>query len=66
MINPVNVVRGVMTMKYESSKNSNYKKEVGDRKLPHGGGGNYTEAEVKKGGNGNRYYKGTIYGNSRG
>ena len=53
-------------MKYESSKNSNYKKEVGDRKLPHGGGGNYTEAEVKKGGNGNRYYKGTIYGTSRG
>ena len=49
-------------MKYESSKNSNYKKEVGDRKLPRGGGGTYTLGEVKEGGNGNRYYKGTIYG----
>jgi|TARA_R110000824_G_scaffold401129_1_gene610790 hypothetical protein len=56
-------------MKYDSSvfkTNSNYKKEVGDRKLPRGGGGDYTLAEVKKGGNGNRYYKGTIYGNNKG
>jgi hypothetical protein len=58
-----------MTMKYDTSvfkKTSNYKKEVGDRKLPRGGGGDYTLAEVKKGGDGNRYYKGTIYGNNKG
>jgi hypothetical protein len=51
-------------MKYDTStfKDAKHIKEVGDRKLPRGGGGIYTLAEVKKGGNGNRYYKGTIYG----
>ena len=55
-------------MKDDSStfKDAKHIKEVGERKLPRGSGGNYTEAEVKKGGNGNRYYKGTIYGNNKG
>ena len=51
-------------MKYDTStfKDAKHIKEVGDRKFPRGGGGNYTLGEQKKGGNGNRYYKGTIYG----
>ena len=51
-------------MKYDTKtfKDSGYKKDLGDRKFPRGGGGNYTLGEQKKGGNGNRYYKGTIYG----
>ena len=51
-------------MKYDTStfKDAKSIKEVGDRKLPRGGGGNYTLGEQKKGGNGSRYYKGTMYG----
>jgi hypothetical protein len=51
-------------MKYDTStfKDAKSIKEVGDRKFPRGGGGDYTLGEVKKGGNGNRYYKDTIYG----
>ena len=51
-------------MKYDTKTFHDAKsiKEVGDRKFPRGGGGNYTLGEQKEGGNGNRYYKGTIYG----
>ena len=51
-------------MKYDTSTIHDAKdiKDVGDRKLPRVGGGTYTLGEVKEGGNGNRYYKGTIYG----